>query len=157
MSPVSQVFYWRNSKYWSQKKTQSGNIHSIIYFWKQDWVKGSFWIEVLTIVQLITKNRLRYASGPVQLQRVHYMYNSLLPRWVLLAHGSYLQIWLFHLEADLGCLLRPEQLPSGRGHPQSGFLQKIQQKNSFKKCFIDSSHFRAQGLFVYGKAGLSTF
>ena len=39
--------------------------HQSFYLGKQDWGKGSFWIEVLTLVQLITESRLRHARGPV--------------------------------------------------------------------------------------------
>ena len=90
----SSIPYWSNSEHWSQKLTQSGNIHSILLdvydgwqsaqnfplkincstllhltvslFGKQDWVKTEFQIEVLTLIQNITENRTRHARGPVQ-------------------------------------------------------------------------------------------
>ena len=36
--------------------------------------KGSFQIEVLTLVQNIMENRLRHARGPAHLHCVRYMY-----------------------------------------------------------------------------------
>ena len=42
-------------------------------FWKQDWVKTGFQIEVLTLIHNLTENRLRHARGPVHYHQVHYM------------------------------------------------------------------------------------
>ena len=47
---------------------------SVSLFGKQNWVKTGFQIEVLTLIQNLTENRLRHARGPVQFtETVTYM------------------------------------------------------------------------------------
>ena len=90
VTSFSSIPYWSSSKYWPQKQSQSGNIHSIILdvhvswqstqnfpffsrpsvslFMEQDWAETEFQIEVLALIHNLMENRLMHAcSGPVLL------------------------------------------------------------------------------------------
>ena len=45
-----------------------------LFFLETRWGKGSFWIEVLTLVQNISENRIRHARVPVHLHLIRYMH-----------------------------------------------------------------------------------
>ena len=47
-----------------------------LFVWETRLGKGSFQIEVLTLVQNITENRIRHARGPVHLHWVRYMHTT---------------------------------------------------------------------------------
>ena len=47
--------------------------HSLI-LGEQNWEGASFQSEVSGLLHIITEGRLRHASGPAQIHRVHYIY-----------------------------------------------------------------------------------
>ena len=70
VTSCSSISYWSNSEYWSQKRTQSGNIYSILNIFRllfiglQGRVDVKFQSEVKTLMHIITENRNRSANGP---------------------------------------------------------------------------------------------
>ena len=63
--------------YGAHPKACQNFVHPLItislFIWETGLGKGSFRIKVLTLVQLITENRLMHARGPVHLHRVRYV------------------------------------------------------------------------------------
>ena len=79
------MLYCNNIEYWSQKSTQSGNVQhltisllSAILFWRTKLGKTGFKIKGSDLIQHITEDRLRHASGPVHpTESVTYMHTYL--------------------------------------------------------------------------------
>ena len=64
-----------NSEYWSQKQTQSENIHSIILDVHVDWQSAQkFPVQSTVFIELITESRHRHARGHVQLHIETFTY-----------------------------------------------------------------------------------
>ena len=116
---------------------------SAILFGKQVWLKTEFRTKVLALIHNITEDRIRHASGPVQLQPTSVTFIGMFPRikcpgiecllYFILQAGGVCQPW------SIGVPLTQKKLTASSSSID-GHLRHVLSKKSYHKI-MSKSHF----------------